>query len=339
MRSARPTIGGFWGDRARRLRAPRPLRQSRVSRKRTAHGQELRDARDCSLRLGEANPSEDQRGIFALVEPEIELEPGELESDADPLLRNPGLETLMVENPDADDAILVYGDWLAERGDPRGNVILLYREMGGESDPQRYVELKKRAEEIVSTNMGSFFGRFSDYCDNVRIRWRLGYFDDVRVRTRGGVAMALTLGTMMEAPAAMMTRVLTLEAFDQRAATAMMKGSLPALRSLNISGPLHGEAPPDSVQLGPLFVGEVAPRLVSLQFQQPADPDLLIHLAVSPIAAQLTHLAFSGAPIADEVAAVLATDFPRLRSFALDHCSVSPHVLHQIQASIMTRQQ
>jgi len=71
---------------------------------------------------------------------------------ARPDVRNPALEAAIVANPDDRDAWAIYGDWLQEQGDPRGEVIAL--ELGGKA---------KQAKKLFDQHPEHFLGPLAEH--------------------------------------------------------------------------------------------------------------------------------------------------------------------------------
>ena len=253
------------------------------------------------------------------------------------LARNPELEAVILEDPDDDEGILVYGDWLAERGDPRGQLILTYRRMHEETDPAKFVGLKKHAEAIITEHSSAFFGRVADYTDRIRIRWRLGFFDNVRIMAmRDEPATHETLDALLDAPATLLLRTLDIELLDAKTNARLMSAELPALRSLEFALPSHQDVQLSS--LLPLLDGKVAPRIRRLSISRDGDCEKLVAaISRGTIAHQLVHVGFSGADMSQQTAELLLTRFPKLRTFDLSYCGLDDDFLERLQARLAQR--
>ena len=255
------------------------------------------------------------------------------------LATNTDLEAAILANPDDDEAILVYGDWLAERADPRGQLILTYARMHGETDPSRFMPLKKHCETIVAENRGAFFGQLVEYLDRVRIRWRLGFFDDVRIFDRGDEPTPHeTLNALLAAPATLLLRVLRVDGFDLRAQSRLLAAELPSLQSLALEVAADGHALAELETLAPLFDLKVAPRLKRLTIEEAPDGNALIRALVrSPLAMQLTHLGIAHTRIFMKYAKTLCERMPALESIDFPVCDLDDDFIDGLRAQLALR--
>jgi uncharacterized protein (TIGR02996 family) len=96
--------------------------------------------------------------------------------------RNPQLEALIAKSPDDPDGYLVYADWLAGEGDPRGELITLQHQIS-ELSPKdvkgaRGKALAKREAQILKAN-DHFLGGLHDP-EILTVKWRWGFVESVR---------------------------------------------------------------------------------------------------------------------------------------------------------------
>jgi uncharacterized protein (TIGR02996 family) len=92
---------------------------------------------------------------------------------------NPELEARILANPDDLSAYLVYGDWLSERGDPRGELIAVQaklREKPGDRD------LETQEAKLLGENRETWLGDLAakEGPKDLVVTWRLGFLDSVR---------------------------------------------------------------------------------------------------------------------------------------------------------------
>jgi uncharacterized protein (TIGR02996 family) len=92
---------------------------------------------------------------------------------------NPNLEARLLANPDDVSAYLVYGDWLIERGDPRGELIAVQaklKEKPGEA------ALLASESKLLADNAQTWLGSLAGKEDkDLAVKWRLGFIDSIRL--------------------------------------------------------------------------------------------------------------------------------------------------------------
>jgi uncharacterized protein (TIGR02996 family) len=88
---------------------------------------------------------------------------------------NPDLEARILANVDDRDAYSVYGDWLSERGDPRGELVGLQIKSDASTKP--------REDEILAANRATWLGDLAklDPKKDLGVTWRWGFIDGVRL--------------------------------------------------------------------------------------------------------------------------------------------------------------
>ncbi len=100
--------------------------------------------------------------------------------DAPPAAKsNPALEDAIRANPDDVHVYEVYGDWLQANGDARGELVAVQIGLAAKQDPK----LAAREKELLSSlsdqlhdpDLASMVG------EAVRITWRNGFYDTVRI--------------------------------------------------------------------------------------------------------------------------------------------------------------
>jgi uncharacterized protein (TIGR02996 family) len=73
---------------------------------------------------------------------------------------------------------LVYGDWLSERGDPRGELIAVQAQLSASSENSE--ELEARAAQLLAENRRAWLDDLADNERELGFTWRLGFIDSVR---------------------------------------------------------------------------------------------------------------------------------------------------------------
>lgn len=96
-------------------------------------------------------------------------------SPSAPEARNADLEAAIEADPDDEQAYLVYGDWLQGQGDPRGELIALQAAMKRESDPGRFLGLRRRETELLETHKPALYGPILEHLGTLEVTWRYGW--------------------------------------------------------------------------------------------------------------------------------------------------------------------
>lgn len=92
--------------------------------------------------------------------------------------REPALEAAISADPDERSGYEVYADWLAERGDPRGEFIQVQLALELAEDPA----LRERERELLKAHEADWLGHL-DWLVRVRARWRRGFVERIEVLT------------------------------------------------------------------------------------------------------------------------------------------------------------
>ena len=97
---------------------------------------------------------------------------------------NPELEARIHANLDDRDAYLVYGDWLSERGDPRGELIAVQVKL----EQQPNAELSVRQAKLLDENQAAWLGDLGNLDKEIDFEavWRWGFIDSVRIGPTDG---------------------------------------------------------------------------------------------------------------------------------------------------------
>jgi uncharacterized protein (TIGR02996 family) len=132
---------------------------------------------------------------------------------------NPELEARIQANPNDRDAYAVYGDWLSERGDPRGELIAV--QLGLDKNPDD-ARLREREKALLDANRGVWLAdvpfpelRRKGEETHVEVKWRWGFLDKVRIGPTESHATAEldfpdTIGKVMQLPSIGMLRELVI---------------------------------------------------------------------------------------------------------------------------------
>jgi uncharacterized protein (TIGR02996 family) len=93
--------------------------------------------------------------------------------------RNPALEAEIAKNLDDVDAYRVYGDWLTEQGDVRGELVALQTKPGHAA----------AATALVEEHREHFFGDLHHLSEEMlQVTWRYGFIDSIRIEKVSGGA-------------------------------------------------------------------------------------------------------------------------------------------------------
>ena len=91
---------------------------------------------------------------------------------------NPELEAQILANPDDPSAYLVYGDWLSEQGDPRGELIAVQVRLQTHED----AEQRARERELLAEHGPQWLGALAELGeDDIEVVWRNGFIHRVRL--------------------------------------------------------------------------------------------------------------------------------------------------------------
>jgi uncharacterized protein (TIGR02996 family) len=91
---------------------------------------------------------------------------------------NAELEARILANPDDLSAYLVYGDWLSERGDPRGELIAVQAKL---KETPGDAALTATEAKLIANNARAWLGDLAGKEDkDLAVKWRLGFLDSVR---------------------------------------------------------------------------------------------------------------------------------------------------------------
>ncbi|MBA3499886.1 MAG: TIGR02996 domain-containing protein [Myxococcota bacterium] len=113
---------------------------------------------------------------------------------------NEALEAAILRDPDDLEAYAVYGDWLAEQGDPRGELIATQIAADQTADP----EMQRAALRVFSKHRDYFIGRLGSMIAADSFTWRAGFIHRVvlspdRLLIEDGARVASSLGEVVAA--------------------------------------------------------------------------------------------------------------------------------------------
>src|SRR5204863_3882450 len=76
-------------------------------------------------------------------------------------IENPKLEQAIVEDPDDDALRLIYGDWLQQQGDPRGELIAVQQKLSGVTG-SRVASLPRRERALLVDHSSIWYGTLDE---------------------------------------------------------------------------------------------------------------------------------------------------------------------------------
>lgn len=113
---------------------------------------------------------------------------------------NEALEAAILRDPDDLEAYAVYGDWLAEQGDPRGELVATQLAAEQTSDP----EMRRAALRVFSKHRDYFIGKLGSMIAADSFTWRAGFIQRAvlspdRLLIEDGARVASSLGEVVAA--------------------------------------------------------------------------------------------------------------------------------------------
>ncbi|MBA3396209.1 MAG: TIGR02996 domain-containing protein [Deltaproteobacteria bacterium] len=91
--------------------------------------------------------------------------------------RNPALEEAIVRDPDDLASYAVYGDWLGEQGDPRGELIATQLAAAATDD----AEMRRAALRVFARHREAFLGELADTIAAEAFTWRAGFIQRAKL--------------------------------------------------------------------------------------------------------------------------------------------------------------
>lgn len=190
---------------------------------------------------------------------------------------NSELEAAMLQDPDDEEASMVYADWLQTQGDVRGELAViqqrLQREPGNRS-------LKKQEARLLEEHTEHFLGQLKDLDDMLEdVEWQMGFIRKAKLKNtyerynneRPQVPVEEALGWLLDHPSGRFLQDLTMGIVDfegnDYSSVAQLIGQrrLPTLRSLFLGDFIYEETELNWSTIGnaaPLYKG--VPNLRSL---------------------------------------------------------------------------
>jgi uncharacterized protein (TIGR02996 family) len=208
-------------------------------------------------------------------------------SQTRPIIENRDLERAIAQHLDDDEPRIVYGDWLLEQGDPRGDLIAVQRELRS-ADDDLTKTLAARERKLLRDHASLWFGTLDEILDEpdhqrptLRATWRLGFFDEVEVRlSEGGMPwlpmLSEAVGVLATLQSSRFVRRLVLGGSADNIAPSLLRiaNAWPTtLRSLCVTGQLWGEYTPNPHRIGSLEpLCNAHPQLEELEMKLDKQP-------------------------------------------------------------------
>ncbi len=183
------------------------------------------------------------------------------------------LERAIDAAPEADSGYLVYGDWLQERGHPRGVLVALDRELAQDPWGPRGVELRRERAELLAGGADELMGPLAalEAAGELTLDWHLGFVRgaSLGLRRSSSEELLADLGRVLAHPSLRFVRALELGPLElrqgtvalERVASLLAAAPRPTLLRLVLGRHHDGRWPP-LPDLGPLLA--TAPALREL---------------------------------------------------------------------------
>jgi len=152
---------------------------------------------------------------------------------------NKELEARILANPDDRDAYAVYGDWLSERNDPRGELIAVQMKLEGAPGD---TALREREKKLLDANREAWLGESLAKLtkeDDFHVTWRWGFVDGVRIGPVEGYETSSidfpdTIASLAEVPHYNLVRDITIGAFEYDDYPTSWNNSIEALNEAGV---------------------------------------------------------------------------------------------------------
>jgi uncharacterized protein (TIGR02996 family) len=94
--------------------------------------------------------------------------------------RDEELEGAILRDPSSPMAYLVYGDWLQQKGDPRGELIALHAALA-DAPPGDFPRLKAAEEALLSAHAAQFYGPLGRFpsARRTHLEWYMGFVEEI----------------------------------------------------------------------------------------------------------------------------------------------------------------
>lgn len=97
-----------------------------------------------------------------------------------PVARDENLEAAIQRDPSAPMAYLVYGDWLQQKGDPRGELVALQAALA-EAPASEFARLKVAEEDLLAAHAAHFYGPLARFpaARRTHLEWYMGFVEEI----------------------------------------------------------------------------------------------------------------------------------------------------------------
>jgi uncharacterized protein (TIGR02996 family) len=269
---------------------------------------------------------------------------------------NPELEARLVEKPEIE-TFLVYGDWLSEHGDPRGELVAVQAKLL--ADPGER-ELREREARLLAAHRHEWLGQLA--CEDLHVTWFCGFIEHARIGgslpTTTGRELPATLAALLALPGIDLLRSLVIQRNGptrfQPCLDILADHAPRGLRALELACPKHSAS-----SLGDLApLARALPRLRRFSLESTAAPnlagarfpvlrDLVLDCAAmaTPDYEQLARfeslerleLVVGSEAQSEDIHALLGYPFPNLRHLALRGMAFGDRVLPVLAESPLVR--
>lgn len=234
----------------------------------------------------------------------------------------------IVANPDDLETYRVYGDWLAQHGDPWGNVIAVQHALAtlprfgvtqrrDELEREETLLLYEHRERLWDALATEIYntGTQRALCDMIEAEWRCGFVRSIRITDREVVRRALPRVAKLETMRLLRHAEVHVGVMDRAFGNALAQARWPELRRIELIG--HADERFDARWF--LQFVDTMPELAEISMLRTSEADaLLVSLATLPIAQRLRSLELHDCVIEDAgVAALAGGEFPELERLVI----------------------
>ena len=121
--------------------------------------------------------------------------------------RDPGLEAAIASQPESVDNYLVYADWLAARGQPRGELIAVQQRLSLAPDD---AELQARQAQLLDEHRKALVCEGGPGIARVEVDWHFGFWRAVRTELDGDADSSAGVEAVLAHPSAALLESLTI---------------------------------------------------------------------------------------------------------------------------------
>jgi uncharacterized protein (TIGR02996 family) len=241
------------------------------------------------------------------------------------------LEAAILRDPDDLDAYGVYGDWLSEQGDPRGELVAT--QLAAERDPA----MEREALRVFAKHRDYFIGQLGSMIATNAFTWRAGFIHKAvlsvdRLLIEDGARVAASLAEVVTAllahPSARFLVELVIRAHDRNVYNQVVGSQRTVIDAIAASRPLVLRR----LQLG--SIGQIWPALATVEVLR-IEGELALGQVAAP---RLRELALWPMPFRKKVARqLLEAPWPALESLTLNMANSLEHIAREIVALIHRR--